>query len=103
MLPYWLEVIDKICEGDPSLAGFLRNSKTYKNESGAIVLRLDSDFAATMIKARKTATENMLAVLSTYEKRRLSPADLVIEVSHANDVIDEGRESIEEIIKDNNL
>lgn len=103
MLPYWSEVVDKICAGDPSLAGFLRNSKTYKNESGAIVLRLDSDFAATMIKARKTATENMLAVLSTYEKRRLSPTDLVIEVSHANDVIDEGRESIEEIIKDNNL
>ena len=103
MLPYWLEVVDKICAGDPSLAGFLRNSKTYKNENGAIVLRLDSDFAATMIKARKTATENMLAVLSTYEKRRLSPADLVIEVSHANDVIDEGRENIEEIIKDNNL
>ena len=45
----------------------------------------------------------MLAVLSTYEKRCLSPADLVIEVSHANDVIDEGRENIEEIIKDNNL
>ncbi len=103
MLPYWLEVVDKICAGDPSLAGFLRNSKTYKNESGAIVLRLDSDFAAAMIKARKTATENMLAVLSTYEKRRLSPTDLVIEVSHANDIIDEGRESIEEIIKDNNL
>lgn len=103
MLPYWLDVVDKICAEDPSLAGFLRGSKTYKNENGAIVLRLDSDFAAAMIKARKTATENMLAVLSTFEKRRLTVSDLVIEVSHANDIFDEGRESIEEIIRDNNL
>lgn len=100
LLPYWPEVIERVCGDDPSLAGFLRNSKTYKNESGAIVLRLDSEFAASMIKARKTAAENMLAVISGFEKRKLAPSELIIEVSHANDIVDEGRAGIEEIMND---
>ena len=102
-LPYWIEAVDKICKGDPSLSGFMRNSKTYRDDSGNIVLRLDSDFAANMIKARKSTLDTLVAILSSYEKRQLTASNIVFEVSHENDIIDEGRENIEEIIKENNL
>ena len=102
-LPYWFEAVDKICKGDPSLSGFMKNSKTYRNESGNIVLRLDSDFAANMIKARKSTLDTLVAILSSYEKRPLSASNIVFEVSHENDIIDEGRENISEIIKDIDL
>ncbi len=98
-LPYWQEAVDRICKGDPSLSGFMRNSKTYKDISGNIVLRLDSDFAASMIKARKSTLESLAGILTSYEKRQITPANILFEVSHENDIIDEGRENIDEIIK----
>ncbi|MEE0970394.1 MAG: DNA polymerase III subunit gamma/tau [Clostridia bacterium] len=97
-LPYWYEAVEKICKGDPSLSGFLKNSKTYRNENGNIVLRLDSDFALSMIKARKSTLENLAITLSSYEKRQVSASEILFEVSHENDIIDVGRENIEEII-----
>ncbi len=100
-LSYWYEVVDRICKNDPSLSGFLKNSKTYKDESGNIVLRLDSDFALMMIKARKTALEALSTAISSYENRHIPASSILFEVSHDNDIIDEGRENITEII--NNL
>lgn len=102
-LPYWAEAVDKICRDDPSLSGFLKHSKTYRNENGSIVLRLESDFAMRMIRARKSTLDTLVTVLSSYEKRPLGAADLIFEVSHDNDIIDEGRKNLDEIISDNNL
>ncbi len=99
-LSYWIEAVDKICKNDPSLTGFLKSSKTYKNSEGNIVIRLDSDFASNMIKARKSTLDTIIATLSFYEKRQLSASNILFEVSHENDIIDEGRENIEEIIRD---
>ena len=102
-LPYWLEAVDRICKGDPSLSGFMKSSKTYKDANGNIVIRLESNFAASMIKARKTTLDTLSAILSSYEKRPISHSNIIFEVSKENDIVDEGRESIEEIIKENNL
>ncbi|MBE6537875.1 MAG: DNA polymerase III subunit gamma/tau [Ruminococcaceae bacterium] len=102
-LPYWPEAVEKICKGDPTISGFLKSSKSYKNGDGNIVLRVDSDFSVSMIKARKSTLETLSAVLSSYEGRQISAANIIFEVSHDNDIIDIGREGIEEIIKDNDL
>lgn len=103
VLLYWAEALEKICKGDPMLSGFLKGSKIYRNEDGNIVLRFESDFSCNMVKARKNTVDNLIAVLSSYEKRQLNEANIIFEVSHDNDLIDEGRENIEEIIKDNDL
>ena len=102
-LPYWIEAVDKICKGDPSLVGFLKQSRIYKDENGKIVLRVSSDFTLRMIKARKSTMDAILLAISTYEKRQVSEPDLTFEISNENDIIDEGRENIAEIIKENNL
>ncbi|MBQ8207662.1 MAG: DNA polymerase III subunit gamma/tau [Clostridia bacterium] len=102
-LPYWVEAVDKICKNDPSLTGFLKSSKTYRNSDGNIVIRLDSDFAASMIKARQSTMNTLVTVISSYEKRALTTANIVFEISHENDIIDEGLENLEEIIKATDL
>lgn len=101
-LSYWVEAVDKICKDDPSLTGFIKNSKTYKNSEGNIVLRLESDFALAMIKSRNSTMNTLVTVLSSYEKRPLTPSNIAFEVSHENDIIDVGRENIDEILNDIN-
>lgn len=101
-LSYWVEAVDKICKDDPSLTGFIKNSKTYKNSEGNIVLRLESDFALAMIKSRDSTMNTLVTVLSSYEKRPLTPSNIFFEVSRENDIIDVGRENIDEILNDIN-
>ncbi len=98
-LSYWAEAVEKICRDDPMIQGFLTSSKTYKNEVGKIVIRLDSDFAAGMLKTRKSTTEKILNVLSVYENREISINDIEFEVSTENDIFDAAYEGIKEIIE----
>ncbi len=98
-LSYWAEAVEKICRGDPMIQGFLVSSKTYKNDVGKIVIRLDSDFAAGMLKTRKSTTEKIINVLSAYENREITINDIEFEVSTENDIFDAAYEGIKEIIE----
>ena len=101
-LTYWIEAVDKICRDDPSLTGFLKSSRIYRGENGNIVIRLESDFSKLMLTSRKSTLATLVNVLSAYEKRPLGEADIEFEVSHENDIIDEGRENLDEIINNFN-
>ncbi|MBR3965962.1 MAG: DNA polymerase III subunit gamma/tau [Clostridia bacterium] len=101
-LTYWIEAVDKICRDDPSLTGFLKSSRIYRSENGNIVIRLESDFSKLMLTSRKSTLETLVKVLSAYEKRPMTEANIEFEVSHENDIIDEGRENLDEIINNFN-
>ncbi len=101
-LTYWIEAVDKICRDDPSLTGFLKSSRIYRTENGNIVIRLESDFSKLMLTSRKSTLATLVKVLSAYEKRQLAEANIEFEVSHENDIIDEGRENLDEIINNFN-
>ncbi len=101
-LTYWIEAVDKICRDDPSLTGFLKSSRIYRAENGNIVIRLESDFSKLMLTSRKSTLATLVKVLSAYEKRPLGEANIEFEVSHENDIIDEGRENLNEIINNYN-
>lgn len=101
-LTYWIEAVDKICRDDPSLSGFLKSSRIYRKENGNIVIRLESDFSKLMLTSRKSTLSTLVNVLSAYEKRPLSEANIEFEVSHENDIVDEGRENLDEIINNFN-
>ena len=101
-LTYWIEAVDKICRDDPSLTGFLRSSRIYRKENGNIVIRLESDFSKLMLTSRKNTLATLVNVLSAYEKRPLAETNVEFEVSHENDIIDEGRENLDEIMNNFN-
>ncbi len=101
-LTYWIEAVDKICRNDPSLTGFLKSSRIYRAENGNIVIRLESDFSKLMLTSRKSTIEALVKVLSAYEKRPMTEANIEFEVSHENDIIDEGRENLDEIMNNFN-
>ena len=97
-LPFWIDAVDKVCAADPSLIGFLRSSRLYRGEDGDYVLRLDSDFAVQMMKARKTATEKLAAIVSQNEGKTVTAANILFDVSNQMEDFDEADDALDEIL-----
>lgn len=97
-LPFWIDAVDKVCAADPSLIGFLRSSRLYRGEDGSYHLRLDSDFAVQMMKARKTATEKLAAVISQNEGKTVTAANIIFDVSNQMGDFDEAEDALDEIL-----
>ena len=97
-LPFWIDAVDKVCASDPSLIGFLRSSRLYRGENGNYTLRLDSDFAVQMMKARKTATEKLAAIVSQNEGKTVTAANIIFDVSNQMEDFDEAEDGLNEIL-----
>lgn len=97
-LPFWIDAVDKVCAADPSLIGFLRSSRLYRGEDGSYHLRLDSDFAVQMMKARKTATEKLAAIISQNEGKTVTAANIIFDVSNQMEDFDEAEDALDEIL-----
>ena len=101
-LGYWIDAVDKICKSDPSLTGFLKDSKIYKNADGRFVVRFESEFSYMMIKTRTSTLTAIASVLSSYEKKTVSASDIMLEVSHEKDIVDDGDRGLDEIMNEFN-
>ncbi len=99
-LPFWADVVDKICATDPSLMGFLRSSRLYRAEDGGYMLRLDNDFAVQMLKARKTAVERLVAMISENEGRAVTADSLKFDVASSMEDFDDAEDGLDEILHD---
>ncbi len=101
-LGYWIDAVDKICKSDPSLTGFLKDSKIYKNADDKIVIRFASEFSYMMIKSRASTLSAIATVLSSYEKKPITAWDIELEVSRENDLFDDGDGGLDEIMNEFN-
>lgn len=101
-LPFWAEVVDKICATDPSLIGFLRSSRLYRGEDGKYTLRLDNEFGVQMLSARRTVVEKLAAMISENEGRAVATADIAFDVSNKMEEFDEAEDGIDEILDEVN-
>ncbi|MBQ2377331.1 MAG: DNA polymerase III subunit gamma/tau, partial [Clostridia bacterium] len=101
-LPFWAEVVDKICATDPSLIGFLRSSRLYRGEDGKYTLRLDNEFGVQMLSARRNVVEKLAAMISENEGKAVATADIAFDVSNKMEEFDEAEDGIDEILDEVN-
>ena len=101
-LPFWAEVVDKICATDPSLIGFLRSSRLYRGEDGKYTLRLDNEFGVQMLSARRNVVEKLTAMISENEGKAVASADIVFDVANKMEEFDEAEDGIDEILDEVN-
>ena len=101
-LPFWAEVVDKICATDPSLIGFLRSSRLYRGEDGKYTLRLDNEFGVQMLSARRNVVEKLAAMISENEGKAVATADIAFDVSNKMEEFDEDEDGIDEILDEVN-
>ena len=101
-LPFWAEVVDKICATDPSLIGFLRSSRLYRGEDGKYTLRLDNEFGVQMLSLRRNVVEKLAAMISENEGKAVATADIAFDVSNKMEEFDEAEDGIDEILDEVN-
>lgn len=101
-LPFWAEVVDKICATDPSLIGFLRSSRLYRGEDGKYTLRLDNEFGVQMLSLRQNVVEKLAAMISENEGKAVATADIAFDVSNKMEEFDEAEDGIDEILDEVN-
>ena len=101
-LPFWAEVVDKICATDPSLIGFLRSSRLYRGEDGKYTLRLDNEFGVQMLSLRRNVVEKLAAMISENEGKAVATADIAFDVSDKMEEFDEAEDGIDEILDEVN-
>ena len=101
-LGYWIDAVDKVCKNDPSLTGFLKDSKIYKNADDKIVIRFESEFSYMMIKSRASTLSAIATILSSYEKKPITAWDIELEVSREKDLVDDSDGGIDEIMNEIN-
>ena len=101
-LPFWAEVVDKICATDPSLIGFLRSSRLYRGEDGKYTMRLDNEFGVQMLSLRRNVVEKLAAMISENEGKAVATADIAFDVSNKMEEFDEAEDGIDEILDEVN-
>ena len=101
-LPFWAEVVDKICATDPSLIGFLRSSRLYRGEDGKYTLRLDNEFGVQMLSLRRNVVEKLAAMISENEGKAVATSDIAFDVSNKMEEFDEAEDGIDEILDEVN-
>ena len=75
----WSEVVERIRSASAIAASFLISAKAYTTEDGRVVIKLESDFARSMV-TRAEAPEATRAALSVCLSRRLDTSDILYEV-----------------------
>jgi len=94
----WMEVVERITRISPMEAGFVKNSRAYTTEDGAVIVRFDSDFSMQMM-SRDDSRDRLRMAVSTILRREVGDRMLKMEVAGRAaeaSVIDEIIEASEE-------
>lgn len=94
----WMEVAERIGRADPMMASFVRASRAYSTEEGAIVVQFDNEFGKSMMD-KADARDRLRGALSSVLRREVTDCELKIELVDKNEspsVIDEILEASEQ-------
>jgi len=75
----WMEVVERIMRSDPMEASFVKNSRAYTTEDGAVIVRFDSDFSMQMMQ-RDDSRDRLRAAISAVLRREVGDRMLTMEV-----------------------
>jgi DNA polymerase-3 subunit gamma/tau len=95
----WMEVVERITRSSPMEAGFVKNSRAYTTEDGAVIVRFDSDFSMQMM-SKDDSRDRLRMAASSVLRREVGDRMLQMEVAgktEAASVIDEIIDASEEI------
>lgn len=93
----WIEIADRMQALDGGAASFLRQARAYRDETGRIIIRVDSDFPKMVLDqdgVKSNLSQTASAVLGT----PVTPNQIVIEVKPKK--IEETDTIIDELIED---
>ena len=76
----WMEVVERITRSSPMEAGFVKNSRAYTTENGAVIVRFDSDFSMQMM-SRDDSRDRLRMAISTVLRREVGDRMLTMEVA----------------------
>jgi hypothetical protein len=84
----WNEIAEMAAEGDMMVLSFLKMARAFVGPDQRIYVRFADNVAKNMVEATG-ATNGILAALCTSQNRKLAPSDVVFEVMHGDEVLDE--------------
>ena len=94
----WMEVVERISRSAPMVASFVRNTRAFTTEDGAVVVQFDNEFGMRMME-QGDSRDRLRSAVSTVLRREVTDKQLLMEVvgkSAAPSVLDEILEASED-------
>ncbi|MBQ9805232.1 MAG: DNA polymerase III subunit gamma/tau [Clostridia bacterium] len=76
----WMEIVERITRSDPMVASFVKGSRGYTTENGAVIVRFENDFSMQMM-THDDSRDRLRMAISAVLRREVGDKMLTMEVA----------------------